>query len=44
MGKRPLGKTTHRMEDNIKMDIQKVVWAAWTALIWLRTGAGAGLL
>jgi hypothetical protein len=25
-GKRPLGRTMHRWEDNIKMDLQKVGW------------------
>jgi hypothetical protein len=35
--KRPLGRP--RWEDNIKMDRKEIVWAAWTGLIWLRTGA-----
>jgi hypothetical protein len=26
-GKRPLGRTTCRLEDNIKMDLQEVGWA-----------------
>ena len=26
VGKRPLGRTGHRWEDNIKMDIQEVGW------------------
>jgi hypothetical protein len=34
--KRPLGKLSHRWEDNIKMDLQEVEWGAWTVLIWLR--------
>jgi hypothetical protein len=25
-GKRPLGRPRHRWEDNIKMDLQEVVW------------------
>jgi hypothetical protein len=25
-GKRPLGRFMHRWEDNIKMDLQEVVW------------------
>jgi len=25
-GKRPLGRTRHRREDNIKMDLQEVGW------------------
>jgi hypothetical protein len=27
-GRRPLGKTRRRWEDNIKMDLQKVGWGA----------------
>ena len=37
-GKRPLGRTRSRWEDNIKMDPQDVGWGAWTGLIWLRIG------
>jgi len=33
-GKRPLGRPRRRWEDNIKMDIQEIVWA-WSELIWL---------
>jgi len=40
-GKRPLGRTRHRWDDNIKMDLQKVGWEEWTGLIWLRTGSGS---
>jgi hypothetical protein len=43
-GRRPLGITRRRWEDNIKMDIQEVGWGAWTGLIWLRIGTGGGLL
>jgi len=39
-GKRPLGRPMRQWEDNIKMDIQKVGWGAWTGLIWLRIGTG----
>jgi hypothetical protein len=35
-GKRPLGITRRRWEDNIKMDLQEVEWGAWIGLIWLR--------
>ena len=34
-GKRPLGRTRHRWEDNIKINLQKVGWGAWTEFIWL---------
>jgi hypothetical protein len=37
-GKRPLGRTIHRREDNINAD------GAWIGLIWLRTEKGGGLL
>jgi hypothetical protein len=30
-GKRPLGKSARRM-GNIEMDLQEMVWVAWTAL------------
>jgi hypothetical protein len=34
-GKRPLGRSKRRWEDNIKMNLQEEEWGAWTALIWL---------
>jgi len=34
-GKRPRGRTRHRWEDNIKINLQEVGWGAWTGLIWL---------
>jgi hypothetical protein len=43
-GKRPFGRPRRRWEHNIKMDLQEVVWAAWTGLIWLRRGTGGWLL
>jgi hypothetical protein len=43
-GKRSLGRTRRRWEDNIKMGLQEVGWGAWTGLIWLRIGTGGGLL
>jgi hypothetical protein len=39
--RRPLGRPRHRCEDNIKMDLKKIVW---TGCIWLRIGTGGGLL
>jgi hypothetical protein len=39
-GKRPLGRPRHRLEDNIRMDLQEVRWGSWTGLIWLRIGTG----
>ena len=28
----------------LKMDLQDVVWGAWTGLIWLKIGTGGGLM
>jgi hypothetical protein len=36
-GKRQLGKTRRRWEDNIKMEL-RYDGAVWTELIWLRIG------
>ena len=41
-GKRPLGRSGVRWEDNIKTDLQEV--GVWTGLIWYRLGAGGGHL
>jgi hypothetical protein len=38
-GRRPFGRPRRRWE-NIKMDLQKLVWGAWTELIWLSIGTG----
>ena len=43
-GKRPLGRPSHRWEDNIKMDLQEVGCGAWTGLIWLTVRTGGWLL
>jgi hypothetical protein len=43
-GRRPLGRPRRRWEDNIKMDLQEVVWRAWTGLIWHRIGTVGVLL
>jgi hypothetical protein len=39
-GKRPLGRPRRRWEDNIMMDLQKVVCGVWTGLGWLRIETG----
>jgi hypothetical protein len=36
-GKRPLGRSRHRWEDNIKMALNQN-GRAWTGLIWFRIG------
>jgi hypothetical protein len=44
-GKRPLGRSRHKWEDNIVMDLKEVRWGwALTGLIWLGTGTGGGHL
>jgi hypothetical protein len=43
-GRRPLGRSRRRWEDNIKMDLQGVGRGIWTGLIWLRIRTGGGLL
>jgi hypothetical protein len=45
-GRRPLGRSRRRWEENIKMDLLEVEWGrwAWIGLIWLRIGTGGGLL
>jgi hypothetical protein len=43
-GRRPLGRSRRRWEDNIIMDLQEVGWGAWTGLLWLRIRAGGRLL
>jgi hypothetical protein len=43
-GKRPLGSSRHRWEDNIKVDLQEVGRRASTGSIWLRLRTGDGLL
>jgi hypothetical protein len=43
-GKKPLGRSRRRWEDNIKMDLQEVGCGAWAVLIWLRIGTCGGHL
>jgi hypothetical protein len=43
-GKRPLGRTRHRWEDNIRMYLQEVRFGVRTGLGWLRIGTGGGHL
>jgi hypothetical protein len=40
----PLGRPRPRWEDNIKMDLRKVGYGAWTGSIWFRIRRGGGLL
>jgi len=34
-GKRPLGRPRHRLEDNIKIDLQEVGWGGWWGMDWI---------
>ena len=43
-GKRSLGRTRRRWEDNIKMELQEVVCGVWTGSSWLRLRIGGGHL
>jgi len=43
-GKRLLGRTRCRWEDNIKVDSQEVGMGLWTGSSWLRIGTGGGHL
>ena len=44
-GKRPLGKSKRRFEDNIKMGLEykKCVWM-WSGFMWLRIKSNSQLL
>jgi hypothetical protein len=43
-GKRPIGRSGRRWEDNIKMDLRKQGFEVWIGFIWFRIGTGGGLL
>jgi hypothetical protein len=45
-GRRPLGSTSRRWADSIKMDLREIGWdgVVWTGLIWLRIGTIGELL
>ena len=43
-GKRLLGSSRRRWENNNIKDLQEVGCGAWTGLHWLRLGTGDGLL
>ena len=43
-GKSSLGRTRHRWENNIKMDLQDLGVGVWTVSSWLRIGTGGGHL
>jgi len=41
--KKLLGRSRHRWDDNLKMDLQEIGWGPSTALVWLRTETGGDL-
>jgi hypothetical protein len=43
-GRRPLGRRTHRWENNIKIDLRKMGWGARTGSLWFRIGTVGGML
>jgi hypothetical protein len=43
VGKKLLGRTRRRLEDNIKIDLKRDEMV-WTEAIWLRTGTNGVLL
>ena len=43
-GKRPLGSSRPRWENNIKMDLEEVGCGVWTEPSWLRLGTSGGHL
>jgi hypothetical protein len=43
-GNSTLGKTKHRWEDNIKLDLRKWDVSVWTGSSWLNIETGSGQL
>jgi hypothetical protein len=43
-GKRQLGRSRHRWEDNIKIDLWEIGFWVWIVFLWLRIGTGGVLL
>jgi hypothetical protein len=43
-GKRPPGRTRHRYNNNIKVDVGEVGLLAWTGLMWVKVRTSGGLL
>jgi hypothetical protein len=42
-GSRPLGRTRHRWQDSMKMDIREIRGDCGGLFVWLRTGTSGGL-
>jgi hypothetical protein len=43
-GKRPLGRSRHRWEDGVRMDLRVIGWGVWSRFNWLRVGTGGLVL
>jgi len=43
-GKKQLGRTRCRWEDNIRMDLRKIEWKIVGRFVWLRIGTSCGFL
>jgi hypothetical protein len=43
-GRSPLGRPRSRWKDNIKMDLQEIVWEVGTGHVCVRIGTGGGFL
>jgi hypothetical protein len=43
-GKRLLGGSRHRWEDNIKMNVREIEWGGMNLLIWFRARISDGFL
>jgi hypothetical protein len=43
-GKRPLGRTRQRWEDNIRIDLREIGGKVWIEFIWLRIMINGGQL
>jgi hypothetical protein len=43
-GNGPLGRSRHRLDNNIKNDLEEVGREAWIGLLWLRIGTNGWCL
>jgi hypothetical protein len=43
-GKRQLGRTARKWEENININLQEMRWGEWAGLNWLRIRTSGGLL
>jgi hypothetical protein len=43
-GKRPLGRSRHRWEGGIRVDLKETGWGMWSGFSWFMIGTGGRLL